>query len=197
VIPFQNGIDSVGHPARVRRRGSRAGGVAYIAASIARRCHRARRHDGALRVGAFRAARSRRRRFVDACRARASMPSSRDIGRALWEKVRASSNALSGCTCLRAPAARRHPHRSRPSRDVRGVDARDVAVAARKASRSPTISSRRRSRARQPAGGDALVDAERSAGGPQARGAVAMRARRGARGAAGIAAPVNATFYAR
>lgn len=102
VIPFQNGIDSVGVLTRILGPSRVLGGVAYIAASI--RAPGVIAHVGSmarLRVGAFDVhAEAQARAFVDACDgAGIDAELTADIRRALWEKF-VFLNALSGLTCL-------------------------------------------------------------------------------------------------
>ena len=187
--------------ARVARRDRVLGGIAYIAATIARAGrHRAHRDDGAPALRRRSTARAAARgRSV-----RASVPGagidaelSADIRRALWEKFVLPVGAVGRDGVARQPIGV-----MRADPDLRAT----FEAAMRETwTRRPRARRRARRRLRRAAAGVrstrlpaemTRVDAERPRRGQPARGAVAVAARSRAWAASGLAAPVNATLYA-
>ncbi len=183
VIPFQNGVESRERScARVLGPDRVLGGVAYIAATIARAGRdRAHGHDGAAALRRVRRRLGEPRRSVRRRRAggRRRCRARRRTSGARCGRSSCSSAALSGCTSRRAAAGRRASapipicaRRSRPrcARPWRVGRARGVALADDYVAAADAVP-------RRAARGDALVDAERPRRGQPARGAVAVAAR--------------------
>ena len=151
------------HRACSARRSARQrvmGGVAYIAATIARAGrHRAHRHDGAaaLRRGSPAQQPSGARRLLAACqRAGIDAELSADIRRALWEKFVLPGGAVGHARRVARQPLGVHPRRSRSARDVRGGDARGVDASAARSgvALADDFVARQMAFARRAAGGD-------------------------------------------